>query len=163
MKKKVLSILIIITMLIGTMVILTGCANDSNSDKNSNKIVDTLNEIVKSSVDSWQEKGYAHTFTMSDIQSSLNSKGYKYVIISCGDSEYTDSTTNTKFTESISNYSGNAYSNTRGLESDLSVKNCLVLDTSSNKYYNIEITYKTIKLNSTDKEYPYFQNAKEIK
>lgn len=163
MKRKILSAFIIIMMLMGTMMILTGCGNNSSADKNSNKITDALNEIVKSSVDSWQEKGYAHTFTISDIQSSINSKGYKYVIISCGNSEYTSPTTNTKFTENISNYSGNSYSNTRGLESELSVNNCLVLDTSSNKYYNIEITYKTTKLNDVDKEYPYFQNARELK
>ena len=100
---------------------------------------------------------------MSDLQSTLNDKGYKYTIIACGDSEFTNATTEKKFTEYPSNYSGTSYSNTRGLESELSVKYCLVLDTDSQKYYNIEITYKTIKLNDVDKEYPYFQNAKEIK
>ena len=156
MKNKILYLSII--AILGIMlIILTGCGSNSNS------IADKLNEIVKSSVDTWQEKGYAHTFTMSDLQSTLNDKGYKYTIIACGDSEFTNATTEKKFTEYPSNYSGTSYSNTRGLESELSVKYCLVLDTDSQKYYNIEITYKTIKLNDVDKEYPYFQNEKEIK
>ena len=37
------------------------------------------------------------------------------------------------------------------------------LSTEAQKYYNIEITYKNTQVNGTDKEYPYFQNAKEIK
>lgn len=156
MKNKI--VVISILAILGLMlIVLTGCGSSSNS------ITDKLNEIVKSSVDTWQEKEYAHTFTMSDLQSSLNDKGYKYIIIACGDSEFTNATTEKKFTENPSNYSGNAYSNTRGLESELTVNYCLVLDTEAQKYYNIEITYKTTQINGTDKEYPYFQNVKVVK
>lgn len=155
MKNKIVAISII--AILGLMMIaLTGCGSSSNN------IANILNEIVKSSVDTWPEKG-AHTFTMSDLQDTLNNKGYKFTIIACGDSKFTKATTEKKFTENPSNYSGNAYSNTRGLESELTFNYCLVLDTKTQKYYNLEITYKTTQINGTNKEYPYFQNVKEIK
>lgn len=153
MRKKFLIFGIIFVL--GIMLfVLTGCGSSSNN------IADALNKVVKTSVDTWQEKGYAHTFSMSDIQSSLDKN---YVIIASGDEKFTSKSDKTSYSEDIAGYSGETASNTRMLESDMDVNNCLVLDKSTGKYYNIEITYKTTNLNGTDKEYPYFQNAKEVK
>ena len=146
--KKILSILLIGIILIG----VTGCGSSTGVSKELNKVVDV-------SVSEWKEKDYAHTFTMSDIQSNL---GNDLVIIASGDKEFTKGVTNTSYTESIKDYSGSTYSNTRMLEKDMNVNHCLVLDKSSNKYYDVEIIYKTIDLNGSEKEYPYFQNDKEL-
>ena len=134
---------------------LTGCGSSSD-------ISSRLNEVVKDDVDTWVDKGYAHTFTLSDIQNSLNSKGYNLTIIASGDSEFKSSISNTKYTESVDNYKGSLYSNMRMLEKDMNVNYCLVLNKDNNKYYSIKITYKTTMLNGTEKEYPYFDNDKEL-
>ena len=69
MRKKFLIFGIIFVL--GIMLfVLTGCGSSSNN------IADALNKVVKTSVDTWQEKGYAHTFSMSDIQSSLDKLCY---------------------------------------------------------------------------------------
>jgi len=54
------------------------------------------------------------------------------------------------------------FSNTRMLEGNMSVFYCLVLDKNANKYYNIEITYKTKEINGIGKDYPYFGNEEEL-
>ena len=38
----------------------------------------------------------------------------------------------------------------------------MVYDESSKKYYNIEVEYKTVDINGSEKEYPYFSNTTEI-
>lgn len=157
MKNKLLLIGIIVILIV-MLVALAGCGNNTKDE-----MVDKLNEVVKTSVDKWQERGYGATFSLAGIQNSLEDKKYNYVIIASGDSEFTNAPKDTKYTESISNYSGTAYSNARMLEKELSVKNCIILDVELGKYYNVEVTYKTTKLNDIDKEYPYFQNAKELK
>ena len=152
MKKKLLSIL-----LIGLFAItLTACGESSS------EISSKMNEIVKSSVYTWDKDGYAHTFSLSDIQNSLNSKGYKYTIIASGDIEFTSAPDAKKYTENLDNYSGTLYSNGRMMEKDMNINYCLVLDQESGKYYNIKISYKTHNLNGSEKEYPYFENDKSL-
>ena len=85
---------------------LSGCGQ-------SNDVSGKLNEIIKENVDTWKEKGYAHTFTISDIQSSLDSKGYNLVIIASGSNEFTGSVTNVRYVENLNDYKGELYSNTR--------------------------------------------------
>ena len=147
MKNKILLFIIGIISLT-----LVGCSSSSNIAKEMNKVVDD-------SVSKWEEKGYAHTFSLSDIQSDLDGK---YIIIASGDKEFTKAVSNTSYTEKVSDYDGNTYTYTRMMEKDMNVNYCLVLNKDNNKYYNIKITYKTINLNGVEKEYPYFENEKEI-
>ena len=151
MKKKVL----LFVCLFVTVLSLTGCGSVGISKE--------MNNIVKSVVDSAEEKGYFHTFTLSEIQSTLNSNGLNYQIIAAGDSSFTASVTDTTYVERINGYNGSLYDSSRMLESDHNVKYCLVLDKNSGKYYNIKITYKNIKFNGTNKEYPYFETEKQVK
>lgn len=153
MKKTITSIILIGVLLIS----LTGCGTSKYN------ISEKLNEIVKSSVDNWDKDGYAHTFSISDIQDSLNKKGYKYIIIASGDKEFTSSVSDSKYTEKLDNYSGKLYSNGRMMEKDMEINYCLILDQESGKYYNIKISYKTYNLNGSEKEYPYFEDEKEVK
>ena len=150
MKKILLSLVLLI--FVG---FLSGCGQSSDI---SNK----LNEIVKSNVDTWDSNGYAHTFTVSDIQSSLDSKNSNLVIIASGSNEFTNSVTNIRYVENLSNYKGELYSNTRMLEKDMNVNYFLVLNKDNNKYYSVKVTYKTKKLNDVEKEYPYFDSDKEL-
>jgi len=148
MKKKILNLLLVL----GCVFVLVGCGK-------SNKISTLLNDYVKKEVDTWEEKGYAHTFTLSDIQTGLDKN---YVIIASGDEKFTSSPSNTTYTEKVDNYYGITFSNTRMLEGNMSVFYCLVLDKNANKYYNIEITYKTKEINGIGKDYPYFGNEEEL-
>lgn len=150
MKKILLSLVLVI--FVG---FLSGCGQSSDI---SNK----LNEIVKSNVDTWDSNGYAHTFTVSDIQSNLDSKNSNLVIIASGSNEFTNSVTNIRYVENLSNYKGDLYSNTRMLEKDMNVNYFLVLNKDNNKYYSVKVTYKTKKLNDVEKEYPYFDSDKEL-
>ena len=150
MKKILLSLVLVI--FVG---FLSGCGQSSDI---SNK----LNEIVKSNVDTWDSNGYAHTFTVSDIQSSLDSKNSNLVIIASGSNEFTNSVTNIRYVENLGNYRGDLYSNTRMLEKDMNVNYFLVLNKDNNKYYSVKVTYKTKKLNDVEKEYPYFDSDKEL-
>ncbi len=152
MKKKLLSILLLGVLIIG----LTGCGTSSN-------ISEKLNEIVNDSVSKWEKDGYAHTFSFSDIQDSLNKKGYKYTIIASGNKEFTSAVTLTKYSEKLDNYSGNLYSSGRMLEKDMEVNYCLVLDVESGNYYSVSINYKTTDLNGAKKEYPYFEDETLLK
>lgn len=153
MKKRIISILLIGVLIIG----ITGCGTSKTN------ISEKFNEVVNDSVSTWEKDGYAHTFSISDIQDSLNKKGYKYTIIASGDKEFTSSTSDSKYTEKLNNYYGKLYSNGRMMEKDMEVNYCLVLDQESGKYYNIKISYKTVNLNGSEKEYPYFENEEEVK
>lgn len=150
--KKILTI----TLILFVALLITGCGS-------SNSITDKLNEIVKESTDKWENQGYSNTFTFSALQSSLDDKNYNYVIIASGDKEFEKAETNKKYSENLANYEGKTYSMNRMLEKELEVNYCLILDKESNKYYNVQITYKTIKLNDVEKEYPYFEKSNEVK
>lgn len=153
MKKKILSIIFISILIIG----VTGCGSSSSN------ISSKINEIVTKVVDNSKQNEYAHTFSISDIQNSLNEKGYKYVFIASGDKEFTSAVNEKKYTENINNYSGNLYSNGRMMEKDMNVNYCLILDQENGKYYNIKISYKTYNLNDSKKEYPYFEKEELLK
>ena len=164
MKKKLLSGLLVIVLLFG----ITGCGSDKkekDSEDNS-KIANKLNKIVKKSVDSWDEDGYAHTFSLSDIDDTLEDEGEKYVIIASGDKKFEEAPEVKRYTydeDDFDDYEGTLYSKYRMLEEDNDVKYVVVLDKKSEKYYMLEIKYKTKKVNKVEKEYPYFENESKLK
>lgn len=161
MSKKFVKFLLFVFLLGGILLVLTGCdKKDEDSDSKSNNIANAINDVVQKSVNKWESQGYASTFTLSSIQSSLDEN---YVIIASGDMEFTNAPNEKKYSEYISDYTGNSYSNTRMLEKEFNVEHCVVLDVKSKKYYDLQIEYKTKMLNDVEKEYPIFKNAKQLK
>ena len=150
MRKKIF----LVICLIVTIVTLTGCGAVG--------IARDMNDIVNASLESSKKGGSFHSFTVSDIQNELYSKGHNYQIIAAGDSSFTKEVSETSYVERISGYNGSLYPNTRVLESGHNVKYLLVLDKISSKYYNVRISYRDYRFNGTTKEYPYFEEEEEI-
>lgn len=158
MKNKILSIVIIL-FLIGMVFVLTGCGN-----KQSNNIVNELNSVVNEDVAKWQERQYATTFTVFNIQSGLRSKDLQYIIVASGDKEFTSAPDFLEYKEKdIPNYDGTSYSYMRMLEETNTVKHFVVFEPTSKKYYDVEVNYAESKINGIGHEYPVFSNAKELK
>lgn len=157
MKTKLSRILMLIVILIIGLLILTGCGT-------SNTIVDNLNNVVDSELAEWQEQGYGRSFTMYLMQQGLSSINPAYVIVASGEKEFTVAPDITEYEEGeIANYEGTGYSYTRMMEGSSAATNLVILDTTTKKYYNVQISYQEFDLNGAKKEYPVFSNAKEIK
>ena len=156
MKKKVL-IIGIILILIMSLVVLTGCGTSSN-------IVDTLNSVASEEFAEWEEQGYARSFTMYLLQEALDGKNTGYVIVASGDTAFTSTPGITEYQEGdVPNYQGDGYSYTRMMEGSSAASNAVILDTSTGKYYNVEITYEERELRGVQKQVPVFSNATELK
>lgn len=152
MRKKFIMVFICAIALIG----LTGCGSSSNIEKE-------LNDVIEEGLKSWKEKEYGSTFTLSSIQDSLNNKNSTLVIIASGDKEFTEKATITTYTESLENYSGSLFSQTRMLEKDMNVSYVLVYDKDSSDYYNVPISYEEFEFESgAKKEYPKFMNSNKL-
>lgn len=159
MKNRILSIGIIL-VLIGMMFILTGCGGD----KQSNNIVKDLNDTISEDVAKWDERDYATTFTVYNIQSKLKSRNLPYIIVASGNQEFTSAPDFLEYKEKdIPNYSGESYSIMRMLEKNNTVNHFVVYEPVSQKYYDVEVTYETSDINGIAHEYPAFSNAKELK
>lgn len=152
MKKK---ILLIAVLFLGATFMLTGCGS-------TNKLVTALNKVVDNTVESWKEKGNVTTITISGIQGELSNINENYYIIATGNKEFEKSAISTIYTTDIDDYKGVTYGSIRAMLSENDVNYAMVYDSEENAYYNIEISYKTVKINDTEKEYPHFSNASEI-
>ena len=159
MKKKILSVLLIGILIIG----LTGCGkNNSNNVLNNenNSLIETLNNISDNIVSDWKNKGYHYDIAVSIIQNKLNG----YTIIASGDSEFKNAIDKTEYVNKPENYDGNSFHATYVMKSSENVNYFLVLDKNTNKYYNVQIKYKTMKLDDKyEYDYPVFSNATELK
>ncbi len=159
MKKKILSSIFIMVIMIGMLFILTGCGSNQ-----SNNIISELNSIVDQAIESYKEKGHGTTLTVAYIQNSLDKKNSAYVIVASGDKEFTSAPAITEYKETgIENYDGNSYDNTRMLETDMTVNYFVVYDKTNNKYYNVKVSYKNAGTDGVTKEYPEFSDAIELK
>ena len=158
MKKKIVSILLIGILFIG----LTGCGknNSNNVSKNeNNNLIETLNNISDNIVSDWKNKGYHYDIAVSIIQNKLND----YTIIASGDSEFKNAIDETEYVIKPENYDGNSFHATYVMKSSENVNYFLVLDKNKNKYYNVQIKYKTMKLDDYEYDYPVFSSATELK
>ena len=159
MKKKLLNILFIGLIVLG----LTGCGETSSSSK---KITDPINEVVKDIVDGWEDSAYPnYNFNLARIEKDLENKNYGLVFIASGTKEFSVNNIpkNRVYTENVDNYDGTSFISGSMLKEESSIRYCIVYDETEDKYYNVEISYKTITSNSREHEYPYFENAKELK
>ena len=160
MKKKILSILLVGILIVG----LTGCgANKSNS---SNKITDSLNKVVKNIIDDWENNSYPnYNFNLARIEKELEKDSYNIVFIASGTKEFTANNIpkDRVYTDKIDNYDGTSFINGSMLKEETSIHYCIVYDEINDKYYNVEISYKKTTANDYEREYPYFDNAKELK
>ena len=159
MKKKILSVLLIGILIIG----LTGCGkNNSNnvSNNENNSLIEALNNISDNIVSDWKNKGYHYDIAVSIIQNKLNG----YTIIASGDSEFKNAIDKTEYVNKPENYDGNSFHATYVMKSSENVNYFLVLDKNTNKYYNVQIKYETMKLDDKyEYDYPVFSNANELK
>ena len=159
MKKKIVSVLLIGILLIG----LTGCGkNNSNnvSNNENNSLIEALNNISDNIVSDWKNKGYHYDIAVSIIQNKLNG----YTIIASGDSEFKNAIDKTEYVNKPENYDGNSFHATYVMKSSENVNYFLVLDKNTNKYYNVQIKYETMKLDDKyEYDYPVFSNATELK
>ena len=156
-KANLMKCLILILSLIMILFALTGCGASS-------EIVDTLNNVVNEEFAEWQEQGYARSFTMYLIQDELSKVKPEYIIVASGDTAFTTAPGITEYEEGeVPNYSSTGYSYTRMMEGDSAATNLVILDTSTGKYYNVEISYQEAELRGVMKNYPVFSNAEEIK
>lgn len=159
MKNRILSLILIFIMLGGMLVLLTGCGNS-----NSSNIVKDLNNTINEEIAKWQEREYGATLSVYYIQNSLDKKELSYTIVASGDKEFTSKPNFIEYKEKdIPNYEGNSYGNMRMMLEEQNVKYIIGYDKTSQKYYNIEVNYEKVNLNGTEKEYPVFSNAKELK
>jgi len=164
MRKKILNLVLIFTMMMGIIFILTGCGNKDSNTSKSNNIVKDLNNIINEETSKWKDRGYGATLSVYYIQNSIDKEDLGYVIVASGDEEFTSAPDFTKYKESnIPNYDGKSYSNMRMLEENMKVSYFVVYEEKTEKYYNIEVNYEEIDLNGAKKEYPVFSNAKELK
>lgn len=153
MKNKKISVLVI--MLFAATILLTGCGS-------KNKIETALNDAMDKTISLWKEKGNVTTVTMSGIQDGLSQQNKSYVIIASGDAEFEKSAVSKIYTIDVEEYKGNAFGLIRAMSKEAKVNYVMIYDAEENKYYNIEIEYKTVSINGEEKEYPYFKNATEI-
>lgn len=159
MKKRILTLVLIVVMLVGMLFTLTGCGSNSSSN-----IVKDLNDTVNEEIAKWQEREYGATLSVYYIQNSLDKKELSYVIVASGDKEFTSKPDFTEYKENdIPNYDGNSYGNMRMMLEEQTVKYIIGYDKNLQKYYNIEVSYAETDLNGAKKEYPVFSNAKELK
>ena len=146
--------LILILLLVVTFTV-TGCGS-------TNKLVTALNNVIDDTVKDWKDKGNVTVITISGIQGELTKINENYYIIATGDKEFERSAISTLYTTDVEAYKGTTYGTIRAMLSENKVNYVMVYDSSTDKYYNIDIDYKTIKINEAKEEYPHFSNASEI-
>ena len=144
-----------LVLLLAVVFVLTGCGS-------TNKLVTALNSVVDDTVKEWKNKGNVTVITISGIQGDLSKIDGNYNIIATGDKPFERSSLSTIYTTDVEAYSGNTYGTIRAMLSENKINYVMVYDSSTNKYYNIEIDYKTVKINEVKEEYPHFSNASEI-
>ena len=144
-----------LALLLVMVFVLTGCGS-------TNKLVTALNSVVDDTVKKWKDKGSVTVITISGIQGDLTKINENYYIIATGDKEFERSSLSTLYTTDVEAYKGTTYGTMRAMLSENKVNYVMVYDASTKKYYNIEIDYKTVKINEVKEEYPHFSNASEI-
>lgn len=147
--------LLIIMLFATTVLFLTACGS-------VNKIEKALNEFIDETVESWKENENVNSITISGIQDGLKGKNNDYIIIAAGDKEFEKSALSKIYTTVVEEYDGNTFGVLRPLDKESQINYIMVYDESSKKYYNIEVEYKTVDINGSEKEYPYFSNTTEI-
>ncbi len=187
--KKILGILFCGIIFIG----LTGCGNDkvnveNNSKENVNseekdtsnvkednqELVDILNNTVEELKEEADENGY-FSLALYKITDRLKEKEIdQYTVAALCDKEFEEKPIITGYTsenwtsdaKNIENYNGTCTYDTWQF-SDYNKTgedyNILVLDTNSNNYYNVTISFEKIKFNDETKYYPIFSNSKLLK
>lgn len=163
--KKIGSLILVLVILSGVVLALTGCGNDNDKagKSDNNKLIDDLNEIISDEISSWEEQGFSRTLTVTYIQSCIDYDDLQYEIVASGDEEFTEAPDFTEYEEDVPDYSGNSYSQLRMIEKSSNINYFVVYDKNKEKYYNVKVSIEETEFHSVKKAYPVFSEAKELK
>lgn len=143
MKTKLLSLILIILML-GGLVTLTGCGSEkSTSKKKNDNITKALNEAVETIEKEADEKGTMVKYNVSTIQKALEDR---YQLINASREEFTEAPDSPakkfkslQYSEQLLNVGANFV---------------MVYDKETENYYSVKVSYSSYK--------PTFSNAKKL-
>lgn len=118
---------------------------------------DDLNNAVSLIIEDWKENGNHSEFYPKAIQKKLDN----LIIIGCGGIEYKEKTDDTKYSIHIENTEN--YTDYNVMRSNTKVNYMMIYDSNNSKYYNVEISCKTVKFKDSEYDYPVFSNATLLK
>ena len=143
MKKKILSIVLIMIMLVGTLFALTGCGSDDSS-KSSSKSKASIKNELNELMDELEKEGT--NFHVSTVQEYLE-KNSEDRLLAGSNKEFTEAPSSPK----------NKYTYVQKSEQLINTNSnyVLIYNTKTEKYYSIPVGAVGYK--------PYFNEATEIK
>mgnify|MGYP005783121173 CR=1 FL=1 len=185
MKRKILGFLVCGVIMIS---LTTGCGSNevskgdtkenTTSEKEEIKISvgdnkeleDALNNYVEEKKVSWEEQGYASYLCIGHFIDDFD----QYTFIALCDKEFASKPNITGYTSenwtseasNIENYDGECTYNTVELENERNkdrTYHTLVMENSTENYYDVYITFKTIKIGDKTYCYPVFSDSKLLK
>ena len=146
---------------------------DENVKEDNQDLVETLNNVVNEFISEAEkdEDGYYSLSALFKIYDRLRENGiYNYEFRALCDAEFTEKVELEEFAykeEMIPNYKGKCTYDTWNFDKEENNKGddryVLVLDTNTNDYYSVKITFKKRKFGKYTKYYPIFSNSKLLK
>ena len=187
MKNKLLIVLLSCILVIG----LSGCGNSSNEsnkksdDQNKKEVqktkednqslVDTLNSTVEEMLEETKSENNKYKVfrpnALYQIFDKLDEKRIEnYIFMASCDKEFKEKVELKQFayTESmIPNYDGKCTYSTwlcgEEKNNDGTDRYILVLDSNTNDYYSVKVSFKKIEFNNKNRYYPVFSNSSLLK
>ena len=187
MKKKILGLSVLLICILVTG--LTGCGNNNESSTANNEnskevqkinednqdLIDTLNntvnellEYTKSESNTYKVYRPDALYQIFDKLHENNINNYKFMA-SC-DKEFKEKVELKEFASTeklIPNYDGKCTYSTWLYSEEKNNKGTdryiLVLDTNTNDYYSVKVSFKKIEYNNKNRYYPVFSNSSLLK